>query len=295
MSRYYLDCYNSILMDFESKILKNDSFPLLLGPCVIESEALLYEIARKLEQIFQKLNQEDLMDGVVPVFKASYDKANRTSIHSFRGPGLEAGLNALAKIKADFGFPVVSDVHEINQVKESAEVLDIIQIPAFLCRQTDLVASAASTGKVLNIKKGQFLSPPEIKNIVDKCKELNNHKVFICERGNSFGYNNLVVDMRMFEQARQMGIRTVFDATHSCQMPGAGGDRSLGNSHFAPILARAAVASGATGLFAETHPNPSEALSDGPNMIPLANLEEALRDVLLVRKLFLNNKKETLV
>jgi len=282
-------------MDFESKILKNDSFPLLLGPCVIESEALLYEIARKLEQIFQKLNQEDLMDGVVPVFKASYDKANRTSIHSFRGPGLEAGLNALAKIKADFGFPVVSDVHEINQVKESAEVLDIIQIPAFLCRQTDLVASAASTGKVLNIKKGQFLSPPEIKNIVDKCKELNNHKVFICERGNSFGYNNLVVDMRMFEQARQMGIRTVFDATHSCQMPGAGGDRSLGNSHFAPILARAAVAAGATGLFAETHPNPSEALSDGPNMIPLSNLEEALRDVLLVRKLFLNNKKETLV
>jgi 2-dehydro-3-deoxyphosphooctonate aldolase (KDO 8-P synthase) len=282
-------------MDFKSKILKNDSFPLLLGPCVIESEALLYEIARKLEQIFQKLNQEDLMDGVVPVFKASYDKANRTSIHSFRGPGLEAGLNALAKIKADFGFPVVSDVHEINQVKESAEVLDIIQIPAFLCRQTDLVASAASTGKVLNIKKGQFLSPPEIKNIVDKCKELNNHKVFICERGNSFGYNNLVVDMRMFEQARQMGIRTVFDATHSCQMPGAGGDRSLGNSHFAPILARAAVAAGATGLFAETHPNPSEALSDGPNMIPLANLEEALRDVLLVRKLFLNNKKETLV
>jgi len=282
-------------MDFESKILKNDSFPLLLGPCVIESEALLYEIARKLEQIFQKLNQEDLMDGVVPVFKASYDKANRTSIHSFRGPGLEAGLNALAKIKADFGFPVVSDVHEINQVKESAEVLDIIQIPAFLCRQTDLVASAASTGKVLNIKKGQFLSPPEIKNIVDKCKELNNHKVFICERGNSFGYNNLVVDMRMFEQARQMGIRTVFDATHSCQMPGAGGDRSLGNSHFAPILARAAVAAGATGLFAETHPNPSEALSDGPNMIPLANLEDALRYVLLVRKLFLNNKKETLV
>jgi 2-dehydro-3-deoxyphosphooctonate aldolase (KDO 8-P synthase) len=282
-------------MDFESKILKNDSFPLLLGPCVIESEALLYEIARKLEQIFQKLNQEDLMDGVVPVFKASYDKANRTSIHSFRGPGLEAGLNALAKIKADFGFPVVSDVHEITQVKESAEVLDIIQIPAFLCRQTDLVASAASTGKVLNIKKGQFLSPPEIKNIVDKCKELNNHKVFICERGNSFGYNNLVVDMRMFEQARQMGIRTVFDATHSCQMPGAGGDRSLGNSHFAPILARAAVAAGATGLFAETHPNPSEALSDGPNMIPLANLEDALRDVLLVRKLFLNNKKETLV
>jgi 2-dehydro-3-deoxyphosphooctonate aldolase (KDO 8-P synthase) len=281
-------------MDFTSKILKTGSFPLLLGPCVIESEALLYEVCRKLEQIFQKLHQENLMQDVVPVFKASFDKANRTSIHSFRGPGLEAGLNALAKVKADFGFPVVSDIHEIHQVKESAEVLDILQIPAFLCRQTDLIASAASTGKVLNIKKGQFLSPPEIKNIVDKCKELNNNKVFICERGNSFGYNNLVVDMRMFEQARQMGIRTIFDATHSCQMPGAGGDRSLGNSHFAPILARSAVAAGATGLFAETHPDPSSALSDGPNMIPLSNLEEALRDVLLVRKLFLQTKKETI-
>jgi 2-dehydro-3-deoxyphosphooctonate aldolase (KDO 8-P synthase) len=282
-------------MDFTSKILKTGSFPLLLGPCVIESESLLYEVARKLEQIFQKLEKEELMQDVVPVFKASFDKANRTSIHSFRGPGLEEGLNALAKVKADFGFPVVSDIHEINQVKESAEVLDILQIPAFLCRQTDLIASAASTGKVLNIKKGQFLSPPEIKNIVDKCKELNNNKVFICERGNSFGYNNLVVDMRMFEQARQMGIRTIFDATHSCQMPGAGGDRSLGNSHFAPILARAAVAAGATGLFAETHPDPSSALSDGPNMIPLSNLEEALRDVLLVRKLFLQTKKESIV
>jgi 2-dehydro-3-deoxyphosphooctonate aldolase (KDO 8-P synthase) len=282
-------------MDFTSKILKTGSFPLLLGPCVIESESLLYEVARKLEQIFQKLEKEELMQDVVPVFKASFDKANRTSIHSFRGPGLEEGLNALAKVKADFGFPVVSDIHEINQVKESAEVLDILQIPAFLCRQTDLIASAASTGKVLNIKKGQFLSPPEIKNIVDKCKELNNNKVFICERGNSFGYNNLVVDMRMFEQARQMGIRTIFDATHSCQMPGAGGDRSLGNSHFAPILARAAVAAGATGLFAETHPDPSSALSDGPNMIPLSNLEDALRDVLLVRKLFLQTKKESIV
>jgi 2-dehydro-3-deoxyphosphooctonate aldolase (KDO 8-P synthase) len=276
-------------MDFQAKITKSDSFPLLLGPCVIESEALLYEIARKFEGIFERLAKEGLMEDVVPVFKASYDKANRTSINSYRGPGLEAGLKTLAKIRADFGYPLVSDVHEITQVQAAAEVLDIIQIPAFLCRQTDLINAAASTGKILNIKKGQFLSPPEIKNIVDKCKEVGNTKVFICERGNSFGYNNLVVDMRMFEQARQMGIRTIFDATHSCQMPGAGGDRSLGNSHFAPILARAAVAAGATGLFAETHPNPNDALSDGPNMIALDKLEECLRDVLLIRKLLKKN------
>lgn len=272
-------------MDFQAKITKSSSFPLLLGPCVIESEALLYEIARKFEAIFERLTKEGLMDDVVPVFKASYDKANRTSINSYRGPGLEAGLKTLSKIRADFGYPLVSDVHELTQVEAAAQVLDIIQIPAFLCRQTDLISAAASTGKVLNIKKGQFLSPPEIKNIVDKCKEVGNSQVFICERGNSFGYNNLVVDMRMFEQARQMGIRTIFDATHSCQMPGAGGDRSLGNSHFAPILARAAVAAGATGIFAETHPDPSCALSDGPNMIPLAELEDALRDVLLIRQL----------
>ncbi len=266
--------------------MQENSFPILLGPCVIESESILYDIARSIERISNKLKEEELTDGVVWIFKASYDKANRSSIKGFRGPGLDDGLKLLQKIKNDFGFPVVSDVHESSQIKSASEVLDIIQIPAFLCRQTDLIVAAAETGKVLNIKKGQFLSPPEVKNIVDKCHEAGNHNVFICERGNSFGYNNLVVDMRMFEQAHQMGIRTIFDATHSCQLPGAGGDKSLGNSHFAPILAKAAVAAGATGIFAETHPRPDEALSDGPNMIPTDKLESALRDILLIRKLF---------
>lgn len=261
-----------------------NSFPILLGPCVIESEALLHEIATKLEKIIGKLESEKLTDGVVWVFKASYDKANRSSIKGYRGPGLELGLKQLAKVKQDFGFNLVSDVHEAAHCAPAAEVLDILQIPAFLCRQTDLIQAAAETGKVLNIKKGQFLSPPEIKNIVDKCREAGNTNVFICERGNSFGYNNLVVDMRMFEQAREMGIRTIFDATHSCQLPGAGGDKSLGNSHYAPILARAAVAAGATGIFAETHPRPEEALSDGPNMIAMDKLESALKEILIVRQ-----------
>jgi 2-dehydro-3-deoxyphosphooctonate aldolase (KDO 8-P synthase) len=275
-----------------------NSFPILLGPCVAESEEVLFEIATKLEKIISKLESEKLTNGVVWVFKASYDKANRSSIKGYRGPGLDKGLEQLAKIKKDFGFALVSDVHESSHCKAAAEVLDILQIPAFLCRQTDLIVAAAETRKVLNIKKGQFLSPPEIKNIVDKVNEAQKNlilaekdsdarpgSVFICERGNSFGYNNLVVDMRMFEQAREMGIRTIFDATHSCQLPGAGGDKSLGNSHFAPILARAAVAAGATGLFAETHPRPEEALSDGPNMIAMDKLEEALRNVLLIREL----------
>ena len=269
-----------------------ESFPILLGPCVIESEALLFEVAERLQKIIQslesRLDQEE-KSHLVWVFKASYDKANRTSIHGFRGPGIDEGLKLLAKIKAEFGFPLVSDVHEISQVQQAAEVLDIIQIPAFLCRQTDLIWEAAKTGKVLNIKKGQFLSPSEIINIYRKCEEAGNTNVFICERGSSFGYNNLVVDMRMFEQARQMGIRTIFDSTHACQMPGAGGDKSLGNSHFAPILARAAVAAGATGLFAETHPRPAEALSDGPNMIPLSELEPALETVLRLRAVLSKN------
>lgn len=282
-------------MSFAQNIMATNSFPILLGPCVIESEALLFEVAQKLEHVINNLEASKLTDGVVWVFKASYDKANRSSINGFRGPGLELGLKQLAKVKKDFGFALVSDIHETSHVKEAAQVLDILQIPAFLCRQTDLIVAAAQTGKVLNIKKGQFLSPPEIKNIAGKCKEAGNTNIFICERGNSFGYNNLVVDMRMFEQARQMGIRTIFDATHSCQLPGAGGDKSLGNSHFAPILARAAVASGATGIFAETHPNPEAALSDGPNMIPMDKLEDALRGILEIRALQLSNaNKESL-
>lgn len=272
--------------------MDNSSFPILLGPCVIESEALIFEIAQRLEKIISKLEQEQITKGVVWVFKASYDKANRSSINGFRGPGLRLGLEQLSKIKKDFGFALVSDIHESSDAKEASEVLDILQIPAFLCRQTDLILAAAKTQKVLNIKKGQFLSPPETKNIVDKCKEAENKKVFICERGNSFGYNNLVVDMRMFEQVKQMGIRTIFDATHSCQLPGAGGDKSLGNSDFAPILARAAVAAGATGIFAETHPNPSSALSDGANMIPLDKLESFLREILRIRAVLATNSQK---
>lgn len=280
-------------MSFNEQIMSPNSFPILLGPCVAESEDILFEVATKLEKIISKLESEKLTDGVVWVFKASYDKANRSSIKGFRGPGLEKGLEQLAKIKKDFGFNLVSDVHEVAHCKPAAQVLDILQIPAFLCRQTDLIVAAAQTDKVLNVKKGQFLSPPETKNIVDKCKETGNSNIFICERGNSFGYNNLVVDMRMFEQARQMGIRTIFDATHSCQLPGAGGDKSLGNSHFAPILARAAVAAGATGIFAETHPRPEEALSDGPNMIAMDKLEDALRDILIIRSVTSTKVKQS--
>lgn len=279
-------------MSINQELMQENSFPILLGPCVIESEEIIFEIATKLEKIIANLQKENLTEGVNWVFKASYDKANRSSINGFRGPGLEKGLELLSKIKKDFGFALVSDIHETSQVKAAAEVLDILQIPAFLCRQTDLIVAAAQSNKILNIKKGQFLSPPEIKNIVNKCHEAGNKDIFICERGNSFGYNNLVVDMRMFEQAREMGIRTIFDATHSCQLPGAGGDKSLGNSHFAPILAKAAVAAGATGIFAETHPRPEEALSDGPNMISMDKLEDALRDILKLRQLF-SNKKHT--
>jgi 2-dehydro-3-deoxyphosphooctonate aldolase (KDO 8-P synthase) len=271
-------------MNFQADIMKSNSFPLLLGPCVIESEAIVFEIAKKIEAIKNSLAKEKYSDDIVWVFKASFDKANRTSINGFRGPGLTNGLEILAKVKRDFGFALVSDIHEVSQISEAAEVLDILQIPAFLCRQTDLIVAAAQSKKILNIKKGQFLSPPEIKNIVQKAYDAGNENVFICERGNSFGYNNLVVDMRMFDQAKDMNIRTIFDATHSCQLPGAGGDKSLGNSHFAPILARAAVAAGATGLFAETHPRPDEALSDGPNMIQIDLLEDALKTMFEIRE-----------
>ncbi len=269
---------------FDQAVMEKDSFPLLLGPCAIESRDNVMRIAEEIKKIVDELSSSSLNRGVIAIFKASFDKANRSSIKGFRGPGIDDGLNILSEVRDQFGFPIVSDVHTEDQAKQAGEVLDMIQLPAFLCRQTDLVVAAAKTAKVLNIKKGQFMSPLEVKNIADKCRETGNEKLFICERGNSFGYNNLVVDMRMFEQVREMGIRTIFDATHSCQLPGAGGDKSLGNSHYAPILARAAVAAGATGLFAETHYNPEEALSDGPNMIPLAKLKSTLVDVLTVRQ-----------
>lgn len=273
------------MSSFAETIMRPNSFPILVGPCVLESEALALNVAEQIKTIEAKIKSQFPEDAsnLIFIFKGSFDKANRSSIHSYRGPGLENGLKILGRIKKEFNLAVVSDIHEAAQCAPAAEVLDILQIPAFLCRQTDLIVAAAETGAVLNIKKGQFLSPPEVKNIRDKAEEAGNKNIFICERGTSFGYNNLVVDMRSFEQIKELGIRTIFDATHSCQLPGAGGDKSLGNSHFAPILARAAVAAGATGIFAETHPNPAEALSDGPNMIPLAQLEEALSSILKVR------------
>lgn len=275
--------------NFAEDIMQESSFPLLLGPCVIESRDNVMRIAEGIKIIIDDLYKLGIAKGIVPVFKASFDKANRTSFNGFRGPGLDEGLKILEEVRKTFHFPLVSDIHEVSQAKPAAEVLDILQIPAFLCRQTDLINAASATGKVLNIKKGQFMSPAEVKNIVDKCKEAGNSNVFICERGNSFGYNNLVVDMRMFDQVKQLGIRTIFDATHSCQFPGAAGDKSSGNSHYAPILARSAVAAGATGIFAETHFDPASALSDGPNMIPLNKLKDALIDVLRIREV-LNNQ-----
>jgi 2-dehydro-3-deoxyphosphooctonate aldolase (KDO 8-P synthase) len=275
--------------------LNSEPFPIILGPCVIESLEILHEIAQKLQALISKLQSKkpDLIEGVEFFFKASFDKANRTSIDSYRGPGLKKGLEMLLDIKNTFGFRVVSDIHEAAQAKPAAEVLDIIQIPAFLCRQTDLIVEAAKTGKTLNIKKGQFLSPIEVKNIYKKCKDSGNEDVWICERGSSFGYNNLVVDMRSFEQIREFGIRTIFDATHSCQMPGAGGDKSLGNSRFAPVLAKAAVAAGAEGIFAEVHPRPEEALSDGPNMISIENLDTFLIGLLSIRQVTRNIQNDS--
>ena len=248
---------------------------LIAGPCVIEGRDRSLYIGRSVCEIAQRL-------GIPYIFKASFDKANRSSFASFRGPGLEAGLAILAEIKAELGVPVLSDIHEASQAEPAARVLDILQIPAFLCRQTDLLHAAALTGKPVNVKKGQFLSPQEMKNVADKLEESGNSQILLTERGSSFGYNNLVVDMRSLAILRSLGYPVVFDATHSVQLPGGSGDCSGGQSEFAPVLARAAAAVGIDALFLEVHDNPAEALSDGPNMIPLAELEVLLRQVLAV-------------
>lgn len=222
--------------------------------------------------------------GVTYIFKASYDKANRTSGSAFRGPGLEAGLKVLQKIRADFGLPVLTDVHTEEQVKAAGEVVDILQIPAFLCRQTDLIEAAVRTGKIVNIKKGQFLSPQEMGNVAKKAVAAGGKKILLTERGTTFGYNNLVADMRSIPILRGLGFPVVFDATHSVQLPGGGGDRSSGQREFAPVLARAALAVGANGIFIETHPDPDKGLSDGPNMIPLANMPKLLAGFLKIHQ-----------
>ena len=256
----------------------NGKIFLFGGPCVIESEDLVMEIAKKMKEITEKL-------GIQYVFKASFDKANRSSIHSYRGPGLEKGLEILSRVKEKYGLPIVSDIHESWQCKEAATVLDVLQIPAFLCRQTDLLIAAGETGKAINIKKGQFLAPWDMKNVVKKFEEIGNPNIMLCERGSSFGYNTLSVDMSRLLEMRKFGYPVVFDATHSVQAPGGQGETSGGNSSFVYPLARAAVAVGVDGIFAEVHPEPSKALSDGPNMLRLDEIEEVLTKLIEYDKL----------
>jgi 2-dehydro-3-deoxyphosphooctonate aldolase (KDO 8-P synthase) len=245
-------------------------FLLIAGPCVIESATLTQEIAGRLREITAAL-------GIPFVFKASFDKANRSSRASYRGPGLDAGLKVLEGIRNSFGVPVLTDVHEDTPLAEVAAVVDVLQTPAFLCRQTNFIVNTASQGKPVNIKKGQFLSPWEMRNVVEKARSTGNQAIMVCERGFSFGYNNLVSDMRSLSIMRDTGCPVVFDATHSVQLPGGKGSASGGQREFIPVLARAAVASGVSGLFMETHPQPSKALSDGPNAWPLQRMEPLLR------------------
>jgi 2-dehydro-3-deoxyphosphooctonate aldolase (KDO 8-P synthase) len=243
---------------------------LIAGPCVIENEKLCLQVAAALKKTCAAL-------GIFYVFKASFDKANRTSAKSFRGMGMETGLEILAKVRAKIGVPVLTDIHTEAQATVVGEVVDILQIPAFLCRQTDLIEAAALTGQIVNFKKGQFLSPAEMGQVVEKARRAGAVKILVTERGTTFGYNNLVADLRSIPILKRLGSPVVFDATHSVQLPGGGGNKSSGQREFAPVLARAALAAGANGLFIETHPNPDRALSDGPNMIPLAEMPALLR------------------
>ena len=251
-------------------------FTLIAGPCVIENDRLCFQVAAALQKLCAKL-------GITYVFKASYDKANRTSSKSFRGPGLEEGLNVLARVRTDLGVPVLTDVHTETQAAIAGDVVDILQIPAFLCRQTDLIEAAVLTGKIVNLKKGQFLSPTEMDRVVRKAQAAGGKRILVTERGTTFGYNNLVSDMRAIPILRRCGFPVIFDATHSVQLPGGGGEKSSGQREFAPVLARAAVAAGADGVFVETHPNPDRALSDGPNTVPLAEMPQLLATLLKVR------------
>jgi 2-dehydro-3-deoxyphosphooctonate aldolase (KDO 8-P synthase) len=249
---------------------------LILGPCVLESENSAFRSARRLKEITNRL-------GVPFIFKASYDNANRTSSRSFRGPGLSEGCAILGSIRRELRVPVTTDVHSPAEVDVAAEHVDLLQIPAFLCRQTDLIRAAGQSGCAVNVKKGQFLSPWEIAPIAEKLRRAGCKKFFFTERGTTFGYNNLVADMRSIPWIQEQGYHVVFDATHSVQRPGGGGDRTTGDGKLAPILAAAAVAAGADGVFLETHENPSKAPSDGPNQIPLAQMPSVLRKLLAVR------------
>jgi len=252
---------------------------LIAGPCVVESRGLQMDTAGRLKEICKSL-------GLPLIFKSSYDKANRSSGKSFRGLGMDKGLEILAAVKKDLGVPLLTDVHEEDEIKPVAAVVDVLQTPAFLCRQTDFIRAAASAGRPVNIKKGQFLSPQEMKNVVDKAREASQREnILVCERGFSFGYGNLVSDMRSLAIMRNTGCPVVFDATHSVQLPGRQGSASGGEREFIPVLARAAVASGISGLFMETHPNPEKALSDGPNAWPLGRMKELLETLVEIDRL----------
>ena len=250
---------------------------LLAGPCVLESEEICNEIAGTVQEACAEL-------GIQYIFKASFDKANRTSVTSFRGPGLDKGLEKLQAVKDKFNVPVVSDIHEAAQVEKAATVVDYLQIPAFLCRQTDLLIAAGESGKAINVKKGQFLAPGDMLSVRDKLYSTGNKKVSLCERGTTFGYNNLVVDMRGLQIMRDLGCPVVFDATHSVQLPGGQGSKSGGQPEFIPTLSKAAVAAGIDGIFMEVHPNPPEALSDGANSLPLNKVKEVLAELVKIRK-----------
>ena len=256
---------------------QDPKFFLIAGPCVIENYDITFRVASHLKKITLQLD--------IPfIFKASFDKANRTSLHSFRGPGFDEGLKILNTIKKELGVLVISDIHLPDQAEKAATVLDIIQIPAFLCRQTDLILAACHTGKPVNIKKGQFLSPLECRNILNKTKESGNPNICITERGSSFGYNNLVVDFRSIPIIKSLGAPVVFDATHSVQLPGGATDSSAGERQFVPTLSKAAIAAGADGLFIETHPEPEKALCDGPNSLPLDDMEDLLSTLVSVKR-----------
>ena len=261
-------------------LFKKDRLFIIAGPCVIESKDLIFETAEKLKQISKEL-------GFPLIFKSSYDKANRSSIKSFRGPGMEKGLQILKEVKERFALPVLTDIHSPEEAKEVAQVVDVLQVPAFLCRQTDIVLAASRTGKPVNIKKGQFLAPWDMRNVVEKFVSTGNKKLLLTERGVSFGYNNLVVDFRSFPIMQSFGYPVVFDVTHSLQLPGGLGNASGGQREFAPTLARAAVAAGVDGLFMEVHPEPEKALCDGPNMIKLSELETMLKEIKKIREALL--------
>ena len=265
------DCKGIILELLDFTVGIDQPFFLIAGPCVIESEEMAMSTASKLKSITDRL-------GIPFIYKSSFDKANRTSDSSHRGPGRDSGLEILARVRSEIGVPVLTDVHSIEDVDHAAQVVDVLQTPAFLCRQTDLIQAVGQSGKPCNIKKGQFLSPQEMQHVVDKARSQNpDARVMVCERGSSFGYNNLVVDMRSLAIMRDTGCPVVFDATHSVQLPGGAGGKSGGQREFVPTLARAAIGAGVSGLFMETHPDPDNALSDGPNAWPLDQMESLLK------------------